>query len=122
MKRPHITIRFADVAILAAVVMLNPLNPLFRTPPPPRIPDKVEIRYPQATASDSTKAEGLAAEMDEIGYYLRVHNVTDDGYDLLASWHFDEGSGNVIADHGATADYALTASGDLTWKDAEMPF
>ena len=87
MKRPHITIRFADVAILAAVVMLNPLNPLFRTPPPPRIPDKVEIRYPQATASDSTKAEGLAAEMDEMGYYLRVHNVTDDGYDLVAQYN-----------------------------------
>ena len=58
----------------------------------------------------------------EIKDNMNVADPADDGYDLLASWHFDEGSGNTIADHGATKDYALTATGDLSWIDGELPF
>lgn len=87
MKKLRSIATFADLLVLAVVVGLNPLNPLFRLPPAPRIPDKVVTLYPRETTSDSATTAHLAAELDEMDYYLRVHSVTDDGYNLVAHYN-----------------------------------
>ena len=81
--RPIATI--ADILIMAVVALVNPLNPFHNRYPgtPPRIPDKVEIRYTPNTAIDSTQQARLHAEMDEMRYYFKVHNVSDEGYHLV---------------------------------------
>ena len=53
---------------------------------------------------------------------MRVASPADEGYNLLASWYFTEGSGNTVADHGATEDYTLTANDNLNWIDGTLPF
>jgi len=58
----------------------------------------------------------------EIKDNMRVASPSDTGYNLLASWYFTEGSGNSVADHGATGDYTLTASSNLNWVDGTLPF
>lgn len=85
--RPIATI--ADILIMAVVALVNPLNPFHNRYPgtPPRIPDKVEIRYTPNTAIDSTQQARLHAEMDEMRYYFKVHNVSDEGYHLVARYH-----------------------------------
>jgi lysozyme len=56
---------------------------------PPAIPDKLEIRYRQQPSSD-TLQEAFARtekELEEMRYYLRIHNVTDEGYHLVAQYN-----------------------------------
>ena len=62
-----------------------------------------------------------ARSASEIKDNMKVADPSDDGYNLLASWYFNEGSGNEIADYGATGEYTLTASGDLSWVEGELP-
>ena len=80
--RPIATI--ADILIMAVVALVNPLNPFHNRYPttPPHIPDKVEIRYDAHTAIDSTQQALINAEVDEMRYYFKVHNVSDEGYHL----------------------------------------
>ena len=63
-----------------------------------------------------------ARSASEIKDNMKVLDPEDNGYDLLASWHFDEGSGNTIADHGATEEYSITANSNLNWIDGTLPF
>ena len=89
-KRPIATL--TDLIILAAVVLLNPLGPL--TPSvssgplapsaPSPIPDKVETIYHYRSVKDTAM---IQAEIAEIDYYLRSHNVTDEGYNLIAQYY-----------------------------------
>ncbi len=58
----------------------------------------------------------------EIKDNMKVAAPGDTGYNLLASWYFNEGSGNTVADHGATQEYGLTANSNLTWIDGTLPF
>ena len=51
---------------------------------PPRIPDKVEVRIYQQPQKDSQQ---VASQLREMDYYLRTHNVTDEGYNLIAQYH-----------------------------------
>ena len=51
---------------------------------PPRIPDKVEVRIYQRPQKDSQQ---VASQLREMDYYLRTHNVTDEGYNLIAQYH-----------------------------------
>lgn len=51
---------------------------------PPRIPDKVEVRIYQQPQMDSAL---VAAQLNELAYYLRTHNVTDEGYNLIAQYN-----------------------------------
>ena len=77
----------ADIVVLVAVTLLNPL--LFTLKLPPAIPDKV-VRYyePVLTADSIEHAIALTEkEMDEMSYYLRLHNVMDDGYNLVAAYN-----------------------------------
>ena len=56
---------------------------------------------------------------------MKVADPEDDGYDLLASWHFDEGLGSTIKDYGATpGHYNLNVAGSasLFWQEGYLPF
>ncbi len=81
--------RIADLLVLAVVVLLNPTMPFYPSHEPPRIGDKVEIYYQPAV--DTTALHKAIAdveqEMEEMNYYLKVHNVTDEGYNLVAQYH-----------------------------------
>ena len=89
MKKLRPIATFADLLVLALVVVLNPLSPLRPSShqTPPRIPDKVEIRYHKAIAPDSLQQVRIEAEMDEMRYYLKVHNVSDEGYQYVAQYN-----------------------------------
>lgn len=73
-----------DLIVLAVVVLLNPV--IACKPLPPRIPDKVEILVRQRPTLDSAL---VTAQLHELQYYLRTHNVTDEGYNLIAQYHTD---------------------------------
>lgn len=79
-RKPIATL--SDLIILAVMVLLNPL--ISCKSPQPRIPDKVEVVVHQYLTGD-TKL--LYAEIAELDYYLRIHNVTDDGYNLIAQYN-----------------------------------
>ena len=77
----------ADIIVLVAITLLNPM--MFPQKRPPAIPDKVVTHYePQLTADSIQKAIALTEkEIDEMSYYLRLHNVMDDGYNLVAEYN-----------------------------------
>ena len=69
------------LADLSVLVLLTALNPLITfTTPRSVIPDKVETTVYHHPAADST-------QLKELQYYLRTHNVTDEGYHLVAQYH-----------------------------------
>ena len=74
----HNAVFIADLLVLAAVVLLNPT--INQRPAPPRIPDKVETVVYQRLTADST-------QLKELQYYMRTHDVTDEGYNLIAQYH-----------------------------------
>ena len=87
MKRKRI-VNIADLTVLAIVVLLNPLSPWCPYHPRAKtgIPDKVEIRIRQVLSPDSIQSalNNVDVEIAETDYYLRNHNVTDEGYNLIA--------------------------------------
>ena len=73
--------------MIIAVAVMNPM--LFRRMPPPAIPDKV-VTYYQAQLTPDSIQNAIALtekEMGEMSYYLRLHNVMDDGYNLVAQYN-----------------------------------
>lgn len=62
-----------------------------------------------------------ARSASEIKDNMSVADPDDEGYNLLASWYFNEGSGNTIADKSGYG-YNLTANSTLTWVDGTLPF
>ncbi|MBR1548197.1 MAG: hypothetical protein IJ637_05670, partial [Prevotella sp.] len=87
-KTRYILATIADLAVAAAVVLLNPLGPL-QPAPPPAIPDKVEVHYYQqpSPAVMQREYDNAARKLEEMQYYLHVHNVTDDGYNMVADYN-----------------------------------
>lgn len=86
MKKIKAIANLADLLVLVLIVMLNPLSPLRpAVEQHPCIPDKVEVRY--VPAPDTLSITNLQNELGEMDYYLRVHNVTDDGYHLVAQYN-----------------------------------
>jgi lysozyme len=87
-KHTNISSSVADILVIVVLILLNPAGP-FSPSVPPSIPDKIEIHYRPTLSTDSiSSAIALAEqEMEEIGYYMRVHNVTDEGYNLIAQYH-----------------------------------
>ena len=69
----------SDILVVLFLAAIHPLIPWKR--PLPCIPDKVEIRYRQPLLGDTLLLDKEIAEAD---YYLRIHTVTDDGYNLIA--------------------------------------
>ena len=82
MRRNNSVARLSDLLVLALLVMLNPL--VTQPAEPPRIPDKVLLHYAQQPHGDSTS---ISSQIAEIDYYMRVHNVTDEGYNLIAQYY-----------------------------------
>ena len=89
MKKPKAIATLADLLVLVLVVVLNPLNPFNARYPntPPHLTDKVEVRYYPDTPVDSLASARIHNELGEMDYYLRVHNVTDDGFHLVAQYN-----------------------------------
>ena len=87
MKKKANIATIADIIVIIAVALLNPM--LFPKLPPPAIPDKVVKHYKaQMTADSIQHAIALTEkEIDEMSYYLRLHNVMDDGYNLVAEYN-----------------------------------
>jgi lysozyme len=72
-------IYISDILVVLFLAVIHPLMPWKSHLP--CIPDKVEILYRQPLQGDTTLLDKEIAEAD---YYLRVHTVTDDGYNLVA--------------------------------------
>jgi lysozyme len=88
-KRPS-KIYIADFLVLALVVVLFVFSP--RSPyrqGPTGIPDKVVTYcYPAIDKDSLLRAlQGLEAEKAEMGYYLRVHDIDDEGFHLVALYN-----------------------------------
>ena len=87
-KRRIRSTTLTDTLVIIVLILINPAGP-FAPAPPQVIPDKVEIYYqPSVTADSLESARQLTAqEIGEIEYYMRVHNVTDEGYNLVAEYY-----------------------------------
>lgn len=89
-RRQQWTAHLSDLVAVALVVLLNPLCPWAPQPPRPQgIPDKVECYVPQVLSVDSLQnaLSSIREEIDAMNYYLKVHNVTDDGFHLVANYN-----------------------------------
>ncbi len=86
MRKPRSLARLSDLLVLAAVALLNPTNPFYRQSGPPRIPDKVTVCHYDTSMGDTTRLHRMEAALDELQYFLRVHSVTDDGFDMVARY------------------------------------
>ena len=62
-----------------------------------------------------------ARSASEIKDNMNVAEPADEGYNLLANWYFNEGSGNTVKDQSGYG-YDLTANSDLNWVDGTLPF
>ena len=113
MKKLRSIATLADLLVLALVVVLNPLSPLRPSSHqvPPHIPAKVEIRYQKAIAPDSLQAVRIEAEMDEMRYYLKVHNVSDDGYQYVAQYN------TRLAQKARMSRISRTSSSSIVTRD-----
>lgn len=91
MKQLKSIVTLTDLIILAVVVWINPTFPLSPYHPfeAPHIPDKVEVRYLRPLTPDSTARleQTINAQLNELNYYFKVHNVTDDGYNQVAYYN-----------------------------------
>ena len=91
MKLQRFLALLSDILVTAAVVWLAPFCPLtpYRPTAPPHIPDKLEIRYQEPLTADSLQRALLSVEdeMEEMRYYLRIHNVNDEGFNLVARYN-----------------------------------
>lgn len=68
----------ADLVVLTILTLLNPT--ISHKSPHPHIPDKIEtIVYKTIQVNP--------LQIKELQYYLRTHNVTDEGYNLIAEYH-----------------------------------
>ena len=84
-------ITYTDLLILAIIVIINPTSTLtpYHSFKAPCIPDKVEIRYTKTIPTDSIAnyLKETEAQLSEMKYYLKVHNVTDEGYNQVARYN-----------------------------------
>ena len=97
-KRPQSIASYADILVLAAVVVLFMLSPTvnnkssvnYRLSTANRnIPDKVLVYCDRKLSIDSLQHSLLYLEKEkaEMQYYLRVHNIDDDGFALVARYN-----------------------------------
>ncbi len=76
-----------DIIVLAKLLILACFMPTGDNTP--KIGDKVLIYKGMGISNDSLKTmiNLIGRETEEIDYYLRVHNVTDEGYNLVAQYN-----------------------------------
>jgi len=81
----------ANIVVLLLLVVLHPLNPFtsFRPYRLKTIPDKVVVPVVRQLTADSIDRmlRQTKSEIAEMDYYLRVHNVTDEGYNQVARYN-----------------------------------
>ncbi len=91
MKKVRHFATFADLLILAIIVIISPTSPITPYHPfeVPCISDKVEVRYTKVLPPDSLaqSIKIVEAQLSEMKYYLKVHNVTDEGYNQVARYN-----------------------------------
>lgn len=79
----------SDLLALSLVVVFfifSPVSPYHQRPT--GIPDKVEVYYQRNLPKDSLKKslQYVENEIVEMEYYLHIHNVNDEGYNLVAEY------------------------------------
>lgn len=62
-----------------------------------------------------------ARSASEISDNMSKAEPVDNGYNLLANWYFNEGTGNKVADQSGYG-YDITANSDVTWVEGTLPF
>ena len=62
-----------------------------------------------------------ARTASEISDNMSKAEPVDNGYNLLANWYFNEGTGNKVTDQSGYG-YDITAHGDVTWVEGTLPF
>ena len=62
-----------------------------------------------------------ARSASEISDNMSKAEPVDNGYNLLANWYFNEGSGNKVVDQSGYG-YDITANSDVTWVEGTLPF
>ena len=91
MKKVRNIATLADLLILAIIVLINPTSPLTPYHPfqAPCIPDKVVVRHSYRLPNDSVlhALKQTEAQLAEMQYYLKIHNVTDNGYNQVARYN-----------------------------------
>ena len=92
---------------------------------PPRIPDKVEVRIYQRPQKDSQQ---VAAQLREMDYYMRTHDVTDEGYNLIAQYHTlltrmanFSGESGISGKSGQSGTITKTVTMRIAAKDRLLP-
>ncbi len=90
LRQPSFTTNFADLAVVIIITVLflsGPYSPY--RPKPATLGDKVEIRYYKTLAPDSLEQaiDYVEEEIREMDYYLRIHTVDDEGYNLVADYN-----------------------------------
>ena len=87
MRKPkRFRTKLADLLVLAILTGLTVLAPVARHQ---QVPDKVEFQYYRLPDSIQVRQDlqQVEAERNEMGYYLRVHTVTDIGYYQVAQYN-----------------------------------
>ena len=91
MKKVRNIATLADLLILAILALINPTSPLTPYHPfqAPGIPDKVVVRHSYRLPNDSALQvlKQTEAQLAEMEFYLKTHNVTDNGYNQVARYN-----------------------------------
>ena len=92
LKRPQSIASYADILVLATVVVLFMLSPTVNHKLHTvnrSLPDKVIVYQERRLSQDSLQhcLQYLEIEKVEMQYYLRVHNINDDGFALVARYN-----------------------------------
>ena len=106
----------ACLGVAASLALLFTLY-FFRTQPP-CIPDKVEVHVCRLPAMDSARID---SQLKEMQYYLRTHNVTDEGYDLVAQYNTQLSKLFRFYSTCSPSDYPKISQRTVAAKDRLLP-
>ena len=79
----------ADICLIALIGVILPFSPFIHPRQSMKMNDKVMVLVHQRPSDDSLRhaIQLIEKEMEEMNYYFRVHNVTDEGYNQIAAHH-----------------------------------
>ncbi|MBQ8714379.1 MAG: glycosyl hydrolase family 25 [Prevotella sp.] len=79
----------ADIFVIVLLGAILPFSPLIHPRQSMMMSDKVIVKVHQRPSNDSIRhaIQLLEDEMEEMNYYFRVHDVTDEGYNQIAAHH-----------------------------------
>ena len=79
----------ADICLIALLGALLPFSPFIHPRQSMKMNDKVMVLVHQRPSDDSLRhaIQLMEKEMEEMNYYFRVHDVTDEGYNQIAAHH-----------------------------------